>query len=97
MTQLERLNIKLGKTADADTLAILLEDAISDFLTLTGRDNVPAAASGLVEDMAVYKYNQLENKGLSSQSYSGISESYSTDYDNTLKSSINRYRKLRLL
>ena len=97
MTQLERLNIKLGKAADTDTLNILLEDAISDFLTLTGREDVPVAANGLIEDMAIYKYNQLESKGLSSQSYSGISESYSTDYDNTLKSSINRYRKLRLL
>lgn len=96
MTQLERLQIKVGN-ADPNILSLLLEDAEQDFLTYTGRKDIPATASALIEDMAIYKYNQLETKGISSQSYSGVSESYSTDYDTTLKVNLNRWRKLKLL
>ena len=97
MTQLERLKIKLGIDASNEVLTLLLEDATNDFLLLTGRNRVPTEALGLIEDMAIYKHNQKDNKGISSQSYSGISETYATDYDNELKARIIRWRKLKML
>lgn len=100
MTTIERLKIKLGEasnTAIDDVLEICLEDAQQDFLTYCGRADVPVAANSLVEDMAIIKYNQLGNEGLSSQSYSGVSESYLTDYNEIIKANLNRWRKLKLL
>lgn len=97
MTQLERLTIKLGAAADPQVITLLLEDAEQDFLTYTGRSEVPVAAGSLIEDMVIYKHNQLDNKGISSQSYSGISETYATDYDTDTKTRLNRWRKLKLL
>lgn len=100
MTTIERIKIKLGQTDNADidsVLEVYLDDARHDFLAYCGRSDIPHAAMGLIEDMAIAKYNQRGNEGLASQSYSGISESYQTAYSDTTKVALNRWRKLRVL
>ena len=52
---------------------------------------------GVIEDMVVSKFNHRGTEGLASQSYSGISETYQTNYDDKTKTSLNRWRKLRTL
>ena len=50
----------------------------------------------MIIDMAVVKYNLLGTEGLSSQSYSGMSEAYA-NYSPQLIKSMNRYRKVKTL
>lgn len=76
----------------------VLEDKVTDLLsTAVNTRSLPVGASGLIEDMAILRYNQLGNEGLSSQSYSGVSESYLTGYNEITKANLNRWRKLKLL
>jgi hypothetical protein len=97
MTTIERLKVKLGHSEDDNLLEVYLDDAKYEFLSYTGRKDIPKAAMGVIEDMVIAKYNQRGNEGLASQSYSGISESYQTTYSDTTKTSLNRWRKLRTL
>lgn len=100
MTTIERLKVKLGQTGNAEIDAILevyLEDARHEFLAYCGREDIPHAAMGVIEEMVISKFNQRGNEGLASQSYSGIREEYQTTYTDTTKASLSRWRKLRLL
>lgn len=87
----------LTPNADADALEILLEQSEQDFLAACSRDDVPEAADGLLMQMASYRYNQLGAEGLSGQSFSGMSETLLTDWPETIKRGLARYRKVRLL
>lgn len=98
MTQAQRIIIKNGgKSVDEALIDVLLEDAENEFLAHTKRKEVPAAAKGLIEDMVIFKLNHNENRGLASQSYSGVSESYTTDYDSDITAALNQWRKIKLL
>ena len=97
MTRQERLTIKLGGTVDSSLLAVCIEEAENDFKYLTGRDEEPAMASSLVDDMAMQRYQNNGNEGLASQSYSGISESYLSSYNDNIKGGISRFRKLKMI
>lgn len=45
-----------------------------------------------VIDLAVSYYNQRSAEGLSTQSHSGVSESYNSDLPETVKKALNAYR-----
>lgn len=93
MTPIQRMKTLLGEsdnTALDDILEICLDAAEQEFLSYTGRKEVPDAAEPLVEQLAILRYNQIGNEGLSSQSYSGNSESYLTDYSSSLKANLNQ-------
>ena len=47
--------------------------------------------------IAIIKLNRLNTEGLSSQSFSGVSESYIDGYPAEIKAVLNRKRKVRLL
>jgi hypothetical protein len=100
MTPIQRIKTLLGESDNNALDAILeicLDAAEQEFLSYTGRNEVPVAAKPLIEQLAILRYNQIGNEGLSSQSYSGNSESYLSDYSDTLKANLNKWRKLKLL
>lgn len=83
--------------AEEDALEILLEQSEQDFLSACMRDDVPTAADGLLMQMTSYRYNQLGAEGLNGQSFSGMSETLLTDWPETIKRGLARYRKVKLL
>ena len=64
MTTIERLKVKLGHSEDDNLLEVYLDDAKYEFLSYTGRKDIPKAAMGVIEDMVIAKYNQRGNEGL---------------------------------
>jgi hypothetical protein len=48
-------------------------------------------------EIAVIKLNRMNSEGLSSQSYSGMSESYESGYPAHIQTILNRKRKIRVL
>lgn len=48
-------------------------------------------------EIAVIKLNRMNSEGLASQSYSGMSESYLSDYPAHIKNVLNRKRKIKVL
>jgi hypothetical protein len=95
-TILEKLEILLPD-ADEDLLEQLVEQCMDDFMLTCNVDEVPENAASVVARMVVFQYNQRGAEGLSGQSYSGMSESYATDYPAPLKRAIYRFRRLRAL
>ena len=51
----------------------------------------------IVEKIAVIKLNRMNTEGLSSQSYSGVSESYADGYPADVLKVLNRKRKIKVI
>lgn len=51
----------------------------------------------MAEQIAVIKLHRLNTEGLTSQSYSGVSESYISGYPAEIVSVLNRKRKIKVL
>jgi len=66
-------------------LAIILGLAEQDYLDKTHQTE---ANDSIVLDMAIERYNQLGNEGISQMNYSGISEAFRTDYSDKVKGRI---------
>ena len=47
--------------------------------------------------MVIEKYNRLGSEGITSQNYSGVSESFAEGYSKDIIASLNRNRKLRMM
>ena len=92
---LENIKLLLGiSSTEKDALLLLLiqqaEDEAKDF---THREDVCELQS-TIEKMVVYNYNRLGTEGLNSESYSGTSYNYTTDYPEPILKMLKRYRKI---
>lgn len=58
--------------------------------SISGMDNV------LIK-MVLEDFNRNGNDGLSSQSFSGVSESYNQDYSEQIYKTLNKHRKIKML
>ena len=92
---LENIKLLLGiSSTEKDALLLLLiqqaEDEAKDF---THREDVCELQS-TIEKMVVYNYNRLGTEGLNSESYSGVSYNYTTDYPEQILKMLKRYRKI---
>ena len=97
MSQLTNIQLLTNQT-DKDALFMVLIDlARQEFLDYTGRENVPAAAEGLITSMVIEKFNRVGAEGFQSQNYSNISENYVDGYSANILSQLKKYRKVRLL
>lgn len=94
-TMQERMEILLPK-ADEDVLESLAQQCADEFMAICNRDDVPERAEGIIEQMVAFRYSQINAEGLASQSFSGMSEAYMSDYPERLKRAMYRYRRLGL-
>jgi hypothetical protein len=92
---LEDIKLLLGVTStDKDKLIkLLINLATEDARTISRRQDVTELESIIIQ-MVVFNYNRLGTEGLDSESYSGVSYSYSSDYPENILRSLRRYRKL---
>lgn len=57
-------------------------------------NEVPVELEDTVTDIAVIVYNRMGTEGLSSESYSGVSNSFESDMPKSIRRNLNRYRSL---
>ena len=69
---------------------LIVEAEAKDF---THREDVCELQS-TIERMVVYNYNRIGTEGLNSESYSGTSYKYTTDYPEQILKMRKRYRKI---
>ena len=93
---LDRLTVMIPN-ADEEKLEIILDQVVEDFKAICNRDDVPEGANSVLIQMEAYRYNQLGAEGLSSQSFSGMSENLLSDYPEALKRAMYRFRKVKLV
>lgn len=93
---LEIMKVLLGLTGNTkDTLlTVLLEQAKGEAIAYTNNANIP---DSIIVKMAIYKYNRLGTEGLESETYSGASYTYSTDYPEDIMRILKLNAKLRTI
>lgn len=85
----------LTNSADSITLNLLINQCkmiATDYCNLEEYDE---ALDEIVKIMVCERFNKLSADGISSQSYSGISESYTDDFSPMIYKSLRKHRKLR--
>jgi hypothetical protein len=92
---LDDIKLLLGITStDKDNLLqLLINQATEEALDYTRRGSADGLEN-IITKMVVFNYNRIGTEGLDSESYSGVSYSYSADYPESILRSLNRYRKL---
>lgn len=82
---------------DRALLLDIIDDSISDvkdYINIGEEDTLPLGSIGAIKDIAIIKANKLGSEGLSSESYSGVSQSF---IDDLPKETIRKLRRLRKL
>ena len=92
---LEKVKILLGISDDTkdDLLTLLIEQATEEAITYTHQDNAEDLNTA-ISKMVVYNYNRIGTEGLDSESYTGASYSYSTDYPDAIMRILKSKRKI---
>ncbi|NFG25216.1 hypothetical protein FDF11_15260 [Clostridium botulinum] len=95
---IESIKLRPGiSTVDEFLLADIVQDAVievSDYINLEEGKEFPAKCISIVKDIVVIKVNKLGSEGISSESYSGVSQSYIEDIPKDILRKLKRYRKL---
>lgn len=96
---LEDIKIMLGDAAGNYTneqINLFIKQATAEVEAYCNRE-VDTELEAVVEKIAIIKLNRLNSEGLSSQSYSGISESYIDGYPAEVMAVLNRKRKIKVI
>lgn len=98
---LEQVKTYLGiSNSDKDSLIeLLIEDAKTYAMDYCNINDawLPAKFDTIIVKMVVQDYNRIGSQGISSQSYSGVSESFIEGYSDEIIKLLNKNRKLRCL
>lgn len=89
-----QLALAMTPNADAEQLLACIEQAEGLFKAECAREDVPDAAAPVIARMARTLYARMDGEGLASQSYSGQSEAFLSDWPADLRRAIHRFRKL---
>ena len=89
----------LGDAADnySDAqIGLALKHALAEVEAYCNR-HVDYELEIIAQKIAVIKLNRTNTEGLASQSYSGVSESYTDGYTADIIAALNRKRKIKIL
>jgi hypothetical protein len=94
-------NIKLllgisGTTKDG-LITLLISIVTEEIINYCNITELPEGLTNTAIQMVVIKYNRISTEGLQSQSFNGASESFTDTYPSSIVSSLNRFRKIKLL
>lgn len=94
---LEKIKILLGinDSSKDELLTVLLDQAIEETINYT-HNNCLTGLESTICRMVVYNYNRISTEGVNSESYSGVSYSYSADYPESIMRVLKAHRKIRL-
>jgi hypothetical protein len=96
---LEEVKIMLGDAASNysdDLIGLVIKDALGEIEAYCNR-SIDYELEIVAKKIAIIKLNRLNSEGLSSQSYSGISESYIDGYPAEVMAVLNRKRKIKVI
>lgn len=95
---LNNIKLLLGITDNTkdNLINLLIQMASDDARVITGNCDV-SGLSSIIQKMVVFNYNRLGTEGLESESYSGASYNYSSDYPDNILSALKKFGKLKTL
>ena len=96
---IEEIKLLLGDAAsnfsDAQ-ISLAFKMALSEVEAYCNRE-ADTTLELIAEKIAVIKLNRINTEGLSSQSFSGVSESYIDGYPADIQAVLNRKRKIKVM
>lgn len=96
---LEEIKILLGDSASNYTdaqISLCLKHALAEVETYCGR-SLDMELEMVAQKIAILKLYRLGTEGLSSQSYSGVSESYIDGYPADIMAVLKRKRRIKVV
>lgn len=99
MTILARIKLLLNISDESKDalLGELIDNAEEYVATYCNNANAAGSLSGAVVQMVIQDYNRMGAEGLKSESYSGASFSYQTEYSEDIMKQLRRYRKIGVI
>ena len=88
-----KLLLSISSTEKDNLLTLLIQQAEDEAKDFTHREDICELQS-TIERMVVYNYNRIGTEGLNSESYSGTSYNYTSDYPEQILKMLKRYRKI---
>lgn len=97
---LDKIKVLLGLSGDTakdNLIEVLIEQAKEEAVNHCHLPEYIEALNSTVIKMVVQDYNRLGNEGITSQGYSGVSESFVDGYSKDVIAALNKHRKVRFL
>lgn len=94
---IEEIKLMLGDSASnySDALiSLCYKRALAEVEDYCGRE-ADTVMELLAQDITILKLNRIGTEGISSQSYSGISEGYIDGYPQNIVNALNKKRRIR--
>ena len=95
---LDKIKVCLtNNTYTDDLINLFIEDTITEIKVYCNREDIDTELESVIRRIVIIKLNKINAEGLSSQSFSGVSESFIDGYPQDIVSILNRKRKLKTL
>lgn len=95
---LEKIKICLTNNTYTDALInLFIEDTTKEVKIYCNREDIDTELESIIRRIVIIKLNRINSEGLSSQSFSGVSESFVDGYPQDIIAVLNRKRKLKTL
>ena len=92
---LNNIKLLLGLSdTSKDKLLTLLISQVQDEARNYIHDSNLNGLDSIIVQMVIYKFNHLGNEGLSSENYSGVSFSYTTEYPSSITDGLKKHRRI---
>ena len=95
---LEKIKICLtNNTYTDDLINLFIDDTTKEVKIYCNREDIDIELESIIRKIVIIKLNRMNSEGLSSQSFSGVSESFIDGYPQDIIAVLNRKRKLKTL
>lgn len=95
---LEKIKICLTNNTYTDELInLFIDDTTKEIKIYCNREDIDTELESVIRRIVIIKLNRINSEGLSSQSFSGVSESFIDGYPQDIIAVLNRKRKLKTL
>ena len=95
---LEKIKLCLtNNTYTDDLINLFIDDTTKEVKIYCNREDIDTELESIIRRIVIIKLNRMNSEGLSSQSYSGVSESFIDGYPQDIIAVLNRKRKLKTL
>lgn len=95
---LEKIKLCLtNNTYTDDLINLFIDDTTKEIKIYCNREDIDTELESVIRRIVIIKLNRINSEGLSSQSFSGVSESFIDGYPQDIISVLNRKRKLKTL
>lgn len=97
---LEKIKLLLNKSDDDsvdELLSLLISLCKEEAYTYCNLEEYNTELDFIVIQMVIEKYNRMGSEGTTSQSFSGISESYDDFYSDKVVRFLNKHRRVRCM